>query len=87
MTPGKLLRRRGFVTGINQPEGATDYVDVVGVFRLRVRIPHSGTDRPGLWVGFTAGGPLVERQSLVRHRDVAHLVDDVVLLRRTLSGV
>lgn len=87
MTIRSYLRQAGFRPEVDQPAGATDYVIPVGIFRLRVRVPNAGsTTSPALWVGFTAGGPLVERPSAVRYATVGRLVDDVVQLRRVFSG-
>lgn len=67
--------------------GATDYVIHAGVFRLRVRVPLPGyKTTPALWVGYTAGGPLVEHKSSMKHKSVQGLVEYAVALMRTLIG-
>jgi len=84
---GVRLRQAGFAFDVDQPEGAVDYIAQVGIFRLRVRIPVKGSQaQPALWVGYTAGGPLIEIRSKARHHTVASLVADVVMLRRVLGG-
>lgn len=88
MTPSSYLRDRGFAVRGEQPVGAVDYVGQAGVFRVRVRVPIGDyAARPELWVGFTAGGPLVERRSTVRYADPWPAVQDATILRRILSGV
>lgn len=84
MTPGQKLRARGFRYDVDQPAGATDYVLSARVFHVRVRIPVRSTVGPALWVGFTAGGPLVERQSTTRYTSVDRLVADALFLVRIL---
>lgn len=87
MSPHKWLSRCGFKHHDEQPTGASDYVLRVGVFRLRVRVPlRDQNTTPLLWVGYTAGGPLVERQSTMRFRDGWAVADDAVLLARVLRG-
>ena len=81
---GQVLRARGFQYDVDQPAGATDYVVSARVFHVRVRIPVRSNVQPALWVGFTAGGPLVERQSATRYRDVARLVEDALFITRIL---
>lgn len=86
MTPGQELRARGFHYDVDQPAGATDYVFSGRVFHLRVRLPVKSDVTPALWVGFTAGGPLVERQSSTRYRNPWRLVEDVLFIARILFG-
>jgi len=87
MTPGAWLRSHGFKRHDEQPNGATDYVGWVGIFCLRVRVPLERCQtQPALWVGFSVGGPLVERQSTVRYRDSWALVEDAQILRRVFAG-
>lgn len=87
MTPFNYLRERGFKAKGEQPVGAVDYVVSVGIFRVRVRIPLDGyRTAPALWIGFTAGGPLIENQSYVRYSTAWRAVQDAVILRRVLSG-
>lgn len=88
MTMYTYLLSSGFKAKGEQPVGATDYVLVAGVFRLRVRIPLDGYEtRPALWVGFTAGGPVVEKPSHVQYKSAGKLVEDAIVLRRILHGV
>lgn len=84
MTPGQELRARGFKYDVDQPAGATDYVIGGPVFHIRARVPVRSSVEPALWVGFTAGGPLVERQSATRYRDPGRLVGDALFLARVL---
>lgn len=84
MTPGQVLRARGFHYDVDQPAGATDYIIGARVFHVRVRIPVKSNITPTLWVGFTAGGPLVERQSATLYRDSWRLVEDALFIARML---
>jgi hypothetical protein len=87
VTPQRWLDSRGFRVKGEQPVGATDYIIQAGVFRVRVRLPLEGYESaPALWFGFTAGGPLVERPSYMKYRDVWKAVEDAVILGRILRG-
>lgn len=87
MTPGGYLLKCRFMRCDEQPAGATDYVRHAGVFRVRVRLPIEGCDaRPTLWVGFTAGGPLVERQSQMGFATSWRAAQEALLLGRTFQG-
>lgn len=87
MTPRPVIHR-GFDYSLEQPhDDATDYVLMAGVFQVRVRIPLQNSPvEPGLWVGFTAGGPLVERRSTMRYSKLAPLIEDAVMIGRILRG-
>lgn len=80
-------KRRGFEYVDTQPDWGADLVRWAGIFRVRVRIPHGdGGTPPGLWVGFAAGGPLVERKSEMQYSDVLRMIDDAATLARVLRG-
>jgi hypothetical protein len=83
------LSKHPFTYSVDQPDGASDFTLYAGVFQVRVRVPaERSAVPPAMWVGFTAGGPLVERPSHVRYtqKDLVKLVDDAVLIARILRG-
>lgn len=87
MTPFQYLRRYGFHAAEDSPVGCRDYVGRAGVFQVRVRVPVAAYDsRPALWVGYTAGGPLVELPSRVRYSDGTQAVEDAAVLMRLFQS-
>ena len=86
MKPFQHLSTPGFRKAEEQPDNASDYVGRAGIFRVRVRVPVDHTVRPVVWVGFTAGAPLVERPSSIRYRDAMHAMDDAAFLLRLFAS-
>lgn len=83
-----LVIAKGFRPCEQQEPGTSMWILNVGVFRIRVRLPleEYPTFLPAMWVGWTAGGPLVERRSDYRSKDSNDMVHEAVLLARTMSG-
>ena len=78
------LERFGFVSRTPDHVGTHLYVADIGIFRVRVRVPMAEYRvDPVMWIGFTAGGSLVERMSTFKHKGAMDLVDEALALART----